>query len=90
MSRKKVVYICWPGNILSNRGGEDIKRDRIYTVLFVVLTVIKIAAPGVSPMVESCMLKLFGGGEAMEIAATLGHGITGGGHEDAVIASFLP
>ena len=58
-------------------------------MLFIVLTAIKLTVPGVSAVAESGMLKLFGDSKVMEIAETLGHRLTGGGHEDAVIASFL-
>ena len=90
MSRKKWYTHAAPTIYFHAEGGEDIKQRRIYIVFFVLLTVIKLAAPRVSSMTESGILKLVGGGEAMEIAEALGYRLTGGGQEDAVIASFLP
>ena len=66
------------------------ERDRVYAVLFVVLTILKLAAPGAPSAAESEVRKLFGAGKAMKIAETLGYGITGDGIGDAVFVSFFP
>lgn len=59
---------------------------RLYTILFALLTILKIAAPEAPHTLKSILPNLFFNMETVEMVETLGRNLIEYGHEDAVQA----
>lgn len=65
------------------------KRNRLYALLFAVLTAIKLFMPYAPATLESGLSRLFGGSELTELAEALSRKITGTESKDTVSAAEL-
>ena len=65
------------------------KRNRLYALLFAVLTAIKLLMPYAPATLESGLSRLFGGSELTELAEALSRKIAGTESKDTVSAAEL-